>query len=1601
MRAVRTLRALRTGLTTLLAGWLLLAATPAAATIVVTSSASGRNASLPLDGSAGALTITRPTGVTPGMALVASISVRPRWTTVTVPSGWIEMTWTDQPDGGLSTQPYGSTLVTYYKIATTAEPANYTWTFANSYLEGGMALGAMLAVSGIDTASGNPIDNNGTAWSSRVNASSNDFSTNPITTVTPNTTIISTITFLSAATFGNPSGITGITEVIDVSAPPYTDPVGITMQMSTAFRAATGVAGPVSATSTGSADYGIAHLMALQPSGIDPSLSMTRSAPLSPGSTASYAMTVSNIGLASEPGPLTLIDTLPAGLSYSSASGTGWGCSAAGQTVTCTRTGALASGATAPVLTITINVAGGAAGALTNSATVSGTGGDRNTFNNTAVDTFVIPSAPYAYYTLNESTWGSITDSSGNARNASTLGSASPTGPTVSNPPGSAVPGSPGTCGAGNIPAGTTAIGIDTGIGINSLVNAGTIAFWYAGNAAWNDGNARMLFDASNDLGASDRHFYLAKGSAGNLYFSLKDSAGTASTASTAAYSFGADEWHHIAVTWNLATNSLQVFVDGALAASSSTVLNGTLGALATLYVGSQRMAGVTGTGTGYTTNTANGLVDELRLYAGVLSVYEIETFLASSQLCSYSTYLEYRFDEQQWAGTAAEVIDSSASGFNGTAAGLSATKPTTSSVSPAIPGSIGTCAYGVFNRANKDYVALPAGFGNLGATTSFTATAWVRSTDVSLTGQRILADDENGYGAQTIGYALTLGDPGSGKLRFLSRHNTTAAWLDTGAVMSNNTWYFIAASVDHASKTKRLYVYDTSGTQLSAVSVVYSQSNLGTDTGFTSIGGETNAALGAENTSSFGFSGNIDEVRIYQGVLSTAELVAVSQITRACPSYVHHLQIDQDGTGLTCTPETVVVKACANAACSSLYSGAAISGTLSWSGAASGSTAFTLAAGTSLVSVSVPVTAVGTVTLATSGVAPSTSSATTCLNTSTSSSSCALAFADTGLLFDVPDHRAEVSNTVAVTAVRKSDNAAVCIPAFASVSKSITFTCGYSNPATGTLPVRVGGAALNSGNSTAAACDGTGRAVSLAFNASGVASTQVIYADAGRMTLNASYAGSGADAGLVMTGSDTFISAPFDFAVGSITAGTQTAGSAFSATVTARNYLGTATRNFGRESAPEGVTLGFVRSHPTGTGAVNGSFGGSVGAFSSGAALASNLVWSEVGRGDISALLSSTSYLGSGISAAGSSAGSPIWCANEGGTCALPTGATAAIYYIASGTGWAKVASGLSSSVACTNAVFGDPFSGSGKACQYVVTGGAAPLAAGNTTFKPHHFDTTTSAACSTFTYAGQPFAGTLTARNASGATTVNYDGSANTNPNYAKATMLTDGAALGVGTLSGSSVAASAFATGVASAAPTYTYTSKTTTARTLVLRATDSDGVSSSGYTEGTVPLRSGRLRLSNAFGSAKASLQVPVVAEYWSGNAWVLNSADNCTTLAAGNVVLSNPVSSAGNASAAITTAGALSLASGSGTITLTAPSPVGSSLSVDIALNLGATTADQSCQPNHPASTGAAKPWLRAVNGSCAATADRDPAGRASFGIYSNESRKLVHVRDMF
>src|SRR6185436_2228003 len=106
---------------------------------------------------------------------------------------------------------------------------------------------------------------------------------------------------------------------------------------------------------------------------------------------ATYSITATNSGLAATAGAVTVTDTLPAGLTATAISGTGWSCVLG--TLTCTRSDALAVAASYPVITVTVTVANNAAASVTNSVSASG-GGQTNTSNDSATDATTINQLP-------------------------------------------------------------------------------------------------------------------------------------------------------------------------------------------------------------------------------------------------------------------------------------------------------------------------------------------------------------------------------------------------------------------------------------------------------------------------------------------------------------------------------------------------------------------------------------------------------------------------------------------------------------------------------------------------------------------------------------------------------------------------------------------------------------------------------------------------------------------------------------------------------------------------------------------------------------------------------------------------------------------------------------------------------------------------------------------------------------------------------------------------------------------------------------------------------------------------------------------------------
>ena len=253
---------------------------------------------------------------------------------------------------------------------------------------------------------------------------------------------------------------------------------------------------------------------------------------------------------------------------------------------------------------------------------------------------------------------------------------------------------------------------------------------------------------------------------------------------------------------------------------------------------------------------------------------------------------------------------------------------------------------------------------------------------------------------------------------------------------------------------------------------------------------------------------------------------------------------------------------------------------------------------------------------------------------------------------------------SLALQAVRTDSNTGACTAVFASgatVNVSLAYQC--NNP-TSCVAGQTFGITNNSITTNIASNANGGvstyTTVPLKFStANAEAPFSFSYSDVGQITLYARYfipLGSGAASGNTMTGSGQFVVQPSNFSLTNIKcttygAGTCStalaapgtnpgattaagaafiqAGQAFAATVTAENFAGAATPNYGQEIAPPGVTLSANLVAPVGGDAATLNNGSGFVSFSAGVATGTTFNWPEVGI--ITLTPGVANYLGSG----------------------------------------------------------------------------------------------------------------------------------------------------------------------------------------------------------------------------------------------------------------------------------------------------------------------------------------------------------------------------------
>ncbi|OYY95308.1 MAG: hypothetical protein B7Y41_02035 [Hydrogenophilales bacterium 28-61-23] len=720
------------------------------------------------------------------------------------------------------------------------------------------------------------------------------------------------------------------------------------------------------------------------------------------------------------------------------------------------------------------------------------------------------------------------------------------------------------------------------------------------------------------------------------------------------------------------------------------------------------------------------------------------------------------------------DFTDSSGNGYNG--AGVNGASTVFANDPAYASGGQNTCQYAQLDTSGggeKRYIRLDS-LTSASFNSSFTVTAWLRSNDAGASGQRILVNDD----AQD-GWALSLADGASGRLRLFNRNqvfsgatgggSTSGEIFDAPAVIANNSWYFAAAAVDLYLNKATLYIYDSNGVLLANTSADFNSSiwcPTGKCTGAIALGGETLAS--SEGVSAnFHFKGNLDEVRLWQGLLSQSYVASVLSRTRPCAAPA------------TTTP----------AALNAVDVGAhAVSGQIA-----------TKTAGTAF---SLDIYALNAARTAQDGLASG------------------------AVLVDL------LANS-ATGVARDGNNCPVSGTAL-SVG-TVTLAAGKATAAVGAVSnswrdVRVRMRYPATGTATVIACSSDNFAVKPAY-LSAIAS----HADWQTAGVTTPLANTGASGGVL-----------------------HKAGRPFTLRVTGYNAGNVMTGNY--DGSPSASTACVLPASGCVAGTLStGAFSASAGTLTSGAAS-----YSEVGA--IAATFTDTGY---------ASVDSD------------DTAASCAGYYV----------------------------------CASAIDIGR---------FVPDHFDIAANSpaflpACGGFTYLGQPFGfgtglgaapdWTVIARNYTGATTRNYTGSLfkiAAGTVTGQAWSATGGTVAAVGGLPavgvtdlGGGQASLVFGVGDPAGGGGLAFARAALTAPfdaslTLAASVADSEGVAHAGnpYLHGGIgfddanagttndaQMRFGRLRLSNAVGSEMLALPVSLSAQYWNGQGFAANTADNCTPLAA--------------------------------------------------------------------------------------------------------------------
>lgn len=824
-----------------------------------------------------------------------------------------------------------------------------------------------------------------------------------------------------------------------------------------------------------------------------------------------------------------------------------------------------------------------------------------------------------------------------------------------------------------------------------------------------------------------------------------------------------------------------------------------------------------------------------------------------------------YKFDQtvSSWTGATNEVLDSGTTGLHGKRVLSGATSTTTNVISPSptIASQNAAVVGGFCNAAKFDgnaVVQVPTS-SVFQYTNKFSASAWIYPTAYPSGGSdlySVLSNDVN--------YEFHLNP--SGKLYWWWGGPT----LTSNATIPLNQWTHVAITFNSAtgSGAQKIYINGVQDSATSSWTGTLTQNNCPFY-----VGGDVATGAACALRTERNFRGNIDEVKLYNYDLSSADVQADMTLGRNCSGTYDHIRIEHDGNGSVCTPETVTVKACLNSSCTSLYTGAVTVQLTPTGWTGTGGDTFTFSGGVTTRSLSVG--SASTVTLGVASASPLAANAAKCYNGS--SQTCSMTFSAGSCNFDAVEVGANPGTRLFTKMAASAFNVDILAVSGSSVNTTINAAVNVD---------LVDASSTNCPTGT------------------GLTSAQSVTLVNGRKTASFTYAQampnvrvrmqSGSSAAACST--DNFAIRPASVTL--VTSATATPPSASATPVVkagqAFTLYGTTTAGYSGTPALDSTKLTAqttAQDTSQASGGVVGTLGLAALPVNAASAPSLNATYDEVGY----------LYLAAGAyrDETFTSVDQPTGCAATG-TCDCVTDTTSNN----------NVSTALVGSTGKFGCHIGNTATSLGRFIpdRFVVTP-AVPVASCTV-----HPAAVSGYVPADFTYFSDPagfntpFTMTAVTTAATATATRNYAGnfarisaagwswtdtSSATGLRFGTSMALPGGSTLSAATVAGVPVVpVGTWSNGAVSLTTAKHQISRPSaltgeTAVTVTATPKDADGVTvavAAAVSSSATSLRFGRVRMQNAYGSERLALSLPVQAQYWNGSGFTRNADDSCTALA---------------------------------------------------------------------------------------------------------------------